>query len=193
MKNDNYIDVMLDLETLGTVPGSVILSMGACFFDPFTGKIGKEFFRAIDIDSSIESGMQIDGGTLEWWLRDNPEALKATIDVESKETLEEALIAFFNFCDTDGQIAKVRLWANDPSFDTAMIMYACKQTKIPYQLKFWNNRDVRTIVGLYPSNLFKDYKINNQRIGYHTALADAIYQAKYVSYILRDLGCTELY
>ena len=187
------IDVMLDIETLGTNSGSVILSIGACFFNPVTGKIGEKFLRAIDLKSSIDKGFSINGDTLAWWLRDNPEALKSTIDVEGKESITEALVSFMNFCDTYGQIAKVRLWANDPSFDTAMIMKACEMCDVEYRLKFWNNRCVRTIVGFCPPNLFKEYKINNQRTGYHTADADAVYQAQYVSYILRELGCQELY
>lgn len=187
------IDVMVDLETLGTTTGHVILSIGACFFNPLTGEIGHKFLRAIDLKSSIDKGFVINGDTLTWWLRDNPEALKATINVDKKESIDEALVSFMNFCDTYGQIAKVRLWANDPSFDTAMIMKACEMCNVEYKLKFWNNCDCRTIVRLYPPQLFKDYKINNQRTGYHTADADAVYQAQYISYILKELGCQELY
>lgn len=187
------IDVMVDLETLGTTTGYVILSIGACFFNPLTGEIGHTFLRAVDLQSSVREGFSIDGDTLEWWLRDNPEALKSTIGIQNKENITEALTSFMNFCDTDGQIAKVRLWANDPSFDIAMIAKACEITGVEYRLKFWNTRCCRTIVGLYPSQLFKEYKINNQRIGYHTADNDAIYQAKYISHILKELGCEDLY
>lgn len=37
-------NVMLDLETFGTQPGSVIRSIGAVVFDPFSDKLGKEFY-----------------------------------------------------------------------------------------------------------------------------------------------------
>jgi hypothetical protein len=47
-------NVMIDIETLGTRPGSVILSIGACRFG--ADGIGEEFYRAIDVLDSLMAG-----------------------------------------------------------------------------------------------------------------------------------------
>jgi DNA polymerase III epsilon subunit-like protein len=51
-----YKDVMLDIETLGNRPYSIILSIGAVEFDPRTGNMGNEFYVLIDhVSSRIET------------------------------------------------------------------------------------------------------------------------------------------
>ena len=41
-------DLMIDFETLGLKENAVLLSVGACAFDPATGEIGETFYCAID-------------------------------------------------------------------------------------------------------------------------------------------------
>ena len=59
-------NVMLDLETLGTSPGCIILSIGAVFFDK--NGLGQEFYQTIDVQSSIDAGLTMSGGTFKWWM-----------------------------------------------------------------------------------------------------------------------------
>ncbi|EQB5416190.1 3'-5' exoribonuclease domain-containing protein, partial [Escherichia coli] len=47
---------MIDTETLGTGPDAVIFAIGAVFFDPFTGKLGKQFEKLIDPVDSERNG-----------------------------------------------------------------------------------------------------------------------------------------
>ena len=189
------IDVMVDLETLDTESDAVIVSIGACFFDPFTGEIGKVFDRVISVDDCTKRGMKISESTLGFWLR-NPEAASMVFGEDiSKVSLSSALKSFTAYLkyESGDQLGKIRLWANDPSFDKSMLTYSYRACKLEYPLAFWNTRCVRTILGLYPNTLFKEWKINNPRKGYHQASYDAIYQAEYISHILRELGCEELF
>ena len=67
-------NLMLDIETLGTGPNSVILSIGAVEFDE-TGVISK-FYEAIDPESCTDWGLQIDARTVLWWMDQNDAARK---------------------------------------------------------------------------------------------------------------------
>ncbi len=60
-------NVMIDLETLGTRPGSVILSIGAVEFDRDLG-LGREFYVELNQASSITAGLTTDDATVDWWL-----------------------------------------------------------------------------------------------------------------------------
>ena len=189
------IDIMVDLETLDTEADAIIVSIGACFFNPLTGEIGKVFDRVIEVDDCSSKGMRMSGSTLGFWLK-NPEAAGMVFgDDIQKVSLKTALQDFYSFIkyESEDQVGRVRLWANDPSFDKSMITYSSRACGIEYPLAFWNTRCVRTILGLYPNTLFKQWKIDNPRQGYHQASFDAIYQAQYISHILRELGCKDLY
>lgn len=58
-------NVMIDLETFGTRPGSVIVSIGAVEFS--MDGIGEAYYRAIDVASSLLAGLTIDEITVKWW------------------------------------------------------------------------------------------------------------------------------
>ncbi|ENC2501576.1 TPA: 3'-5' exoribonuclease, partial [Escherichia coli] len=48
--------LMIDTETLGNGPDAAIFAIGAVFFDPFTGKLGKQFEKFIDPVDSERNG-----------------------------------------------------------------------------------------------------------------------------------------
>jgi len=60
-------DLMLDIETLGTRPTSVICQLGACYFDRQTGEIGEKFLQNIEVGSALMAGLTIDQSTVDWW------------------------------------------------------------------------------------------------------------------------------
>ena len=60
--------VMLDLETLGTRPDCVILTLGAIKFDPFSEKEpGPGIHFRLDIEDQLAKGRTVDDSTIEWW------------------------------------------------------------------------------------------------------------------------------
>jgi hypothetical protein len=69
-------DIMLDLETLGTKPGGIILSIGAAQFDLKKGLIDADntFYENIQISDSVEKGFTITGETIEWWFKQDDNA-----------------------------------------------------------------------------------------------------------------------
>lgn len=65
--------IMIDLETMGTRPGSAILSIGACSFDPNwlggsdsdhePGEARRTFYQNITLASCLDAGLTIDAAT----------------------------------------------------------------------------------------------------------------------------------
>ena len=59
---------MIDLETLGTKPDGVVLTLGAIKFNPYTQtEPDKGLYIRLDVDEQTKMGRSVDDGTLEWW------------------------------------------------------------------------------------------------------------------------------
>ena len=76
------MDIMLDIETLATGPNSVVITLGAIRFDPFTNDEESiegdsirmdTFYRRIDPESFIWPTAEIDDTTLAWWAKQSKE------------------------------------------------------------------------------------------------------------------------
>lgn len=187
-------DIMVDLETLGNTSNTIIVSIGAVQSNLITGEIGDTFYRVIDLERQQRKGRTIDISTMVWWTNQSEGARAALLET-NRITLQRMCISFNRWLYSIGSPELMRLWGNGASFDNAILRDAFyhmigKDLPIP----FWNDRDMRTIVGFYPTQLQKEWKLNNLRKGtYHNALDDAKYQIKYCSHILQELGVEQLY
>lgn len=170
-------DVMVDIETLGGGPGSVIVSIGAVEF----GDRGlcREFYRVIDVLDSLLAGLRVDDATIEWWRMQTHEAKAALYAADARRCLADALTDFARFLDGD----EPRVWAKGPDFDLVLLQAAYKAAGQPIPWKYRNARDVRTILAL------KDAPVAEAN-GHakHHALHDARYQAAQVMAVYRALG-----
>lgn len=166
-------DIMLDLETLGNGPNSVILSIGGVKFGP--NGLGEEFYRVVDAQSCIDSGLQMDVSTILWWMEQGDEA-RAEFKRKGAN-LGAALLDFRQFC--GGGSDDLRVWGDGAAFDNAILANAYKKTNIERPWKFWNDRCYRTAKNLFPDVPFV-------RVGTgHNALDDAKSQAQH----LISIGC----
>ena len=52
--------VMIDIETLGSKPGSVIVAIAAVRFDLDTGNVKKSYVSHVDPDSCVKKGLKIE-------------------------------------------------------------------------------------------------------------------------------------
>lgn len=174
--------IMLDLETLGQTPGSVILSIGAVRFDE-TG-ILDEFYVNINPESCVAAGLRMDVSTVMWWMGQSDEARKALVAGEAK-ILQEALAMFGSWAIRLGtpQAEQVtELWGNGSDFDNVLLTHAYASVGMPPPWPFWANRDYRTLKGIR-----KDIPFEKPAIA-HNALEDAKAQAKHLLKILTALG-----
>ena len=58
--------IMVDIETLGTSPKSVIFSIAAIKIK--SNKIAGEFIAHPSIESGLELGFKVQADTLKWWM-----------------------------------------------------------------------------------------------------------------------------
>jgi len=187
-------DIMVDLETMDNVPSAAIVAIGAVQCDLTTGELGESFYRVVDLEGQDRLNMTINSLTLYWWLQ-NPDGARQALCVDGKILLEQMCSKFNKWLKSLGPSTEhLRLWGNGASFDNAIIRYAYRQCNMELPIEFWNDRDMRTIVGFYPKQLQETWRRKTLRKGdHHNALDDAKHQVRYCSDILKDLGVTELY
>lgn len=173
------MNLMIDLETFGNRMDSAIVSIGAVFFDPDTGEIGKEFYTAIDPDSACRYG-RVTGSTVAWWLEQSEAARRAV--VAGKISLPDALA---NLAEFYSKNPKAPVWGNGPTFDISILEHAYwRAHDKPAPWAFWNVRDCRTIKELGDAIGYRIPKLAGTA---HNALDDARHQAMWVVEIRRRL------
>ncbi|EGC4772340.1 exonuclease [Escherichia coli] len=174
--------LMLDLETMGKNPDAPIISIGAIFFDPQTGDMGPEFSKTIDLETA---GGVIDRDTIKWWLKQSREAQSAIMTDEIP--LDDALLQLREFIDENSGEFFVQVWGNGANFDNTILRRSYERQGIPCPWRYYNDRDVRTIVELGKAIDFDARTAIPFEGERHNALDDARYQAKYVSAIWQKL------
>lgn len=184
-------DIMVDLETLDNVASSVIVSIGAVESNLITGELGSKFYRVIKLENQKGT---VNSETVEWWMKQSNEA-RDVFSTVGKLEIKDALLAFSKWVHSlQASNEHIRLWGNGASFDNSILRQAFRMYNCEFPIEFWNDRDMRTIVGFYPKQLQESWRRTNLRTGtHHNALDDAIHQVKYCSDILSELGVKELY
>lgn len=172
--------VMVDIESLGTRPGCIVLSIGAVAFDHRIG-LGTEFYAVINQRSCEDAGLTTDRGTLAWWMRQSAEAqavLKQSRD--GGELLGDALDQFSVYMRQFGP--EVRVWGCGSDFDNVIVSHLYHVTGKRQPWKYPNNRCYRTLKNLVPG-------VEMERGGtYHNALDDAKSQAAHAVRLLAKIA-----
>jgi hypothetical protein len=167
--------VMLDLETWGTAPNSMIRSIGAVVFDPLTGDFGAEFYANIDDASQEALGMQKDAGTIAWWAEQSAGA-RAALEAD-QIVITQALDLFTQWWEkADGE----QVWGHGASFDPVLLEGAYHATGAAAPWKFWDVRCCRTVLSL--TDCAPDRAVGT----HHNALDDAKAQAIAVATAFRE-------
>ncbi|HFK3199607.1 TPA: 3'-5' exoribonuclease [Escherichia coli] len=174
--------LMIDLETMGKNPDAPIISIGAIFFDPQTGDMGPEFIKTVDLETA---GGIIDRDAIKWWLKQSREAQSAILVDEIP--LDDALLQLREFIDENSGEFFVRAWGNGANFDNVILRRSYERQGIPCPWRYYNDRDVRTIVELGKALEFDARAAIPFEGVPHNALDDARHQAKYVSAIWQKL------
>ena len=171
------MDVMLDLETLGTQPGCVILTLGAVKFNPY--KIDQEpgpgLYIRPDVDEQIARGREVQDDTLEWWTRQNEEVREEALGTEGRVPVEQMYRELNRFL-----VGVDNIWAQGPVFDIAILENLYKQYGWPTPWQFWQISDSRTLFKVHGDPRKKGDLL-------HNALADCVSQAEAVQTIYHRL------
>ena len=143
---------MLDLESLSTRPGGVILVIAAIKFKRHEiwdekmdiEKIDK-FYRRIDIESCIDTGLTVESDTVKWWNNQNKDIKYEALNNPDRIPLKKALQEFSNWF---GNNQRTLIWGNGSSFDCGILGEAYKRCGMAIPWKFWLERDLRTIMDI---------------------------------------------
>lgn len=179
------IDICIDLETLSNKFNSPILSIGAAKFDRVTGKVGPTFYVEIDPDDAIRHGL-VSASTLAWWMKQDAKARRVFEPSAKKVQLKMGLQMLGDFVRAQGAGAKP--WGNGSSYDITVLEHAYEMAGqgLEPQWKFWDIRDMRTIVDVAECCGFvKDKLVNGVA---HNALDDAVHQAKEIARAFAHIG-----
>lgn len=174
-------DLMIDVETMGLHEKSVVAQLAACFFDRKTGDIGEEFLVNIDIGSSLDLGMKVDGHTIYWWLKQKKE-IQETLMQPEPLTVTEAAEGFVEFLTEYGPkpASLLKVWCH-ASFDYPKIvsifqlLSKAKKTKAKLPFAYTQVKDLRTLTEVAGIDI-RNYK----RVGAHNALEDCKFQVQYL-------------
>lgn len=166
---------MVDLETLAVSPRTVVLSLGAVHFDPYSDEIYDSLYFKIDLDDQDKLGREIDPNTLDWWSKQDPVIMEEAFSLDNRIPLVDAVDKFHKFawgCE--------KFWSHGATFDIVILEDIYRQLKKPLPWSYWQLRDTRTLFDLgHDPEMPKDNK--------HDALADARRQAIGVQNILRKM------
>lgn len=168
--------IMVDLETLGTNAGAVILSIGACKFAG--GVITETFYERVDPDSCVAAGLHLEVGAVMWWLAQSDDArLEVTKPGQPLRQVLEWFSAWV--ADPDPE-----MWGNGATFDNVVLAAAYDAIGLSRPWRFPKDRCYRTVKNLHP-------EVPMVRTGtHHNALEDAKSQA---IHLMTMLGESPLY
>lgn len=139
--------LMVDIETLGTVPGSIILSIGAVVFDREQDSLGIRFFERISVADQLLHGMTYSQSTIDFWRSQPCEAkdISFTSYRSGDVPLTHALEKFSEFY----TVSKAEtIWANGTDFDLGMLKVAYDRVGLTPPWKYNAARDLRTAMQL---------------------------------------------
>lgn len=179
-----YIDIILDLETLATSSNALIFQIGATVLLPV---VHSDKFFNIYINNALnelpEFSGEVDPETVAWWRSQPEDAQKwRTIVANCPNDLPTALMSFGRWVETlcDGDLTKVRVWGNGATADNVWLSNAYKRCQIPKPWTYKGDMCYRTLKNLYPQVVAD--KLDGGVA--HDALDDAIYERNHLIKIL---------
>jgi hypothetical protein len=183
------MNLMIDFETLGNRPTTIVVSLGACMFNA-EGIHAKELYY-FDIQEQVDAGRTFRASTLAWWMKQSDAARQVFWDAE-RERLN--MLDFFNSFELwidqvledhlEGR-DELKVWGNGADFDNAILadlyykMSPNGEDDLPW--KFWNGRCFRMFNTM--TNIKKKHRMSGAA---HNALDDAVYQAECVIKVLQN-------
>ena len=169
----------IDIETLGTSPDTVVLTIGGIKFDPMEDDgLHSEFYYRLNADEQIDMGRTVDEKTLEWWETQSEEVKAEALDTNDRIPVEETLKALNKWL-----VGVDKIWCQGPVFDIGILENLYKQIGLHHNWQFYIIRDSRTLFGLMDKDPRKEIDF-----AAHNALADAIVQSLCIQKVYKKLN-----
>jgi len=170
---------MLDLETLSTRPESVILTIGAVKFDPYSDFVDTDhgLYYRVNVDEQLAMDRHVLDSTIEWWANQDAEVREEALGEQDRVSLEEMTRGLNRFL-----VGVENIWCQGPAFDVVILENLYRQLVKPTPWQFWQISDSRTLFKAHGDPRDKN------RAAAHNALMDCYYQATAVQQIYRTVG-----
>ena len=177
MTIEDWPDLMLDLETLGTDPGDAVISIGGRLFDLEGSVLGPGFQINLDIEQLIEMGFGVTGSTIRFWIKQSEAAVQAALDRPA--SVHEALMSFADILtDGEGGINEgIHVWGNGAAFDNVLLRTMYQRLNLLSPWQWFNDRCFRTMKTQFDPSKALEPKFVGEK---HRALDDATHQAKWL-------------
>lgn len=171
--------IMLDIETMSIGKEAAIVSIGAVRFDVHDCPLTDTFYCEVNLKSSQAAGGKIDANTVVWWAQQSQEVRKV---LYSQETLhiETALKKFSEWV---REKPLTGIWGNGSDYDNVNVEGAYRRLRWTPPWTYKENRCYRTM-----NALFGEVSVEDFNTCPHNALSDAIYQAKTLQRIFKNVG-----
>ena len=159
---------MIDIETLGTEPDCVVLSVGAVKFDPFTSQEphAKTLWKP-NVDQQTCAERSVLDSTLEWWAKQPTHIQDEAFNEEGRQSIADFMQYLNKYL-----VGVDKIWCQGPQFDMVILEHLFKQFNHHRGWAFWQIMDCRTVFNMMPVDPRKAIQQN-----LHSADADAYYQA----------------
>lgn len=182
------IEIMIDIETLGTTPDSVVLEIAAYPFS-LNDELarGLPYHVVVSTTEQVKSGRRAALSCIEWWKHTSPDRLTELLTDRDAVPISAALDGLTNY------VAGIRhcndsigVWAHSPSFDLVMLEDCYRQLGRKPPWTYREQRDVRTWLLAHGAQRPSDVLARGTEE--HYALEDAVYQAQVVQEALWRIG-----
>lgn len=159
---------MIDIETLGTEPDCVVLSVGAVKFDPYKASDphAKTLWRP-SADEQMNADRSVLESTLQWWAGQPQHIQDEAFSEDGRIPLEQFFKELNKYL-----VGVDKIWCQGPQFDMVILENLYKQFDHHMNWAFWQVMDCRTIFNMMPVDPRKAIQQN-----LHSADEDAYYQA----------------
>lgn len=152
MNKKERLDVMVDMETLGTAPGSIILSVAMKTFTLDGGASAEtlDYHQHISVLDSLWHHLTSDYATEEWWMNQSGTAKKKVREGQNDAlSLETTMLLIYELLTKWNKEYNLYLWGRGvgsfdlPLLDEAMRRVVSEGYKTPWN--YWAAMDVRSI------------------------------------------------
>ncbi|SFK45792.1 3'-5' exonuclease [Azotobacter beijerinckii] len=172
MKNATHF--VIDLETMGQGPFAPIVAIGAVCVTK--GSQVDEFYRRVSLELAMHPtfGRQPDASTIQWWLQQSAEARGEIDGSQPSNNIFGALRQLADWMAIYATERDAIVWGNGSSFDNVILRSSYEACSLPLPWQFRHDRDLRTLLALYP----EAKNVGDFEGTKHHALHDARHEAK---------------
>lgn len=172
--------VVLDIETLGTLSDSVIMSVGMVAVDSekdytFEELLKDGYYAKLDVADQVKSGRKIYKDTLDWWATQGDAAKHILAPKPDDMKWRDLMPNMIDWLKSQGvQYSKAKFYSRGSHFDFGILNDLFRRTgdagpnDLPW--RYWNLHDAKTVV---LTLLGEDIDVVPEGFIHHDCLHDA--------------------